>query len=43
MPGRRASVYRPGHRADDNYDVYDGERNVGRIFRAEADTGRPNG
>ena len=33
---RRASVYRPGHWADDDYDVYDGERIVGRIFRAEA-------
>ena len=33
---RRASIYRPGHWADDDYDVYDGERNVGRIFWAEA-------
>ena len=32
----RASVYRHGHWADDDYDVYDGERIVGRIFRAEA-------
>ena len=33
---RRAFVYRSGHWVDDDYNVYDGERIVGRIFRAEA-------
>ena len=33
---RRAFVYRSGHWVDDDYDVYDGERIIGRIFRAEA-------
>ena len=33
---RRAFVYRNGHWADDDYDFYDGERIVGRIFRADA-------
>jgi hypothetical protein len=30
---RRASVYRPGHWDDDDYDVH---QDIGRIFRAEA-------